>query len=312
MKRKSQSIAMRLFRCIPARLREQAKRLLVSDGHRGGVLDEWRAMRLAKGSKKASQLSRFCKGRILDVVGGSLEGSAVMEYGAGFLMAEPLIYSMYGAGRIDAVDYNPVLRRKVLRHYAMHSDWTEAMKVAASVMGSQKVLDWKSRLDRALMDPSEDWFEALGIHYIAPYDVTTMEKLEPSYDLIVSQSTLEHVPSAQAATILHSLGRLVKSGGKMYHYIHLEDHRDFNRDPFAFLGAMDDYEDGQADARGNRLRASEWMRILENVEGFGWDTYTHPIRSDIALPSPLLERYRTYDPEDLMTSHLTVKGFRLS
>lgn len=297
---------------FPPRIRERVKRLLVSEGHRGGVLDEWRARRLAMGSKKASRMSRFCKGRILEVMGGSLEGSVVMEYGAGFLMAEPLIYSMYGATRVDAVDYNPVLRRRALRNYAIHSDWDVAMEVASNAIGNDKVSRWKTRLDAAIRSGSDDWYETLGIRYIAPYDVTTQQQEEPVYDLIVSQSTLEHVPASQAGSIMKSLARLVRPGGWMYHYIHLEDHRDFVNDPFGFLGAGDDYVEGQADVRGNRLRASEWMLILDELKEFKWESYPHAIRSDVALPSPLADKYLTYALDDLRTSHLTVKGHRVS
>lgn len=297
---------------FPPLFRERFKRLLVSEGHRGGILDEWRATRLARGTKKASQMSRFCRGRILEVMGGSLDGSVVMEYGAGFLMAEPLIYSMYGATRVDAVDYNPVLRRRALRNYAVRSDWDVAMEVASTVIGKDKVMRWKTRLDDAIRSGSDDWYETLGIRYIAPYDVTAQKQLEPGYDLIVSQSTLEHVPASQAQSIMNCLAQLVKPGGWMYHYIHLEDHRDFVHDPFGFLGAGDDYVEGQADVRGNRLRASEWTRILEEMKEFRWESYPHAIRSDIALPSPLMDKYLTYALDDLRVSHLTVKGRRVS
>lgn len=306
----SSSAITRLYMSFSPKLREKIKRLLLSEGHRGGILDEWRAIQLARGSKKASQLSRFCLGRLLEVVGGSLDGFVIMEYGAGFLMAEPLIYTMYGAKRVDAVDYNMVLRRRVLRHYAAHTDWEVAMDVAASSIGKEKVSDWKARLDQALRSESDDWHELLGIRYIAPYDIASQGRLDSTYDLIVSQSTLEHVPARQAELIVKCLSQLVKLNGWMYHYVHLEDHRDMVREPFAFLGEKSDYTNDQADARGNRLRASEWMKIMESIEGFSWEKYPHAIRPDASLPSPLLEQYRSYSLDDLMTSHLTIKGFR--
>ena len=51
----------------------------------------------------------------------------------------------------------------------------------------------------------------------------------------------------------------------MVHNIHLEDHRDIDGAPFAFLAADTDWTEADYDSRGNRLRASDWVRIVAAI-----------------------------------------------
>lgn len=86
-----------------------------------------------------------------------------------------------------------------------------------------------------------------------------------SFDLILSLSVLEHVPPAVAPALLTNLLAMLRPGGTMVHNIHLEDHRDIDGAPFAFLAADTDWTEADYDSRGNRLRASDWVRIVAAI-----------------------------------------------
>jgi SAM-dependent methyltransferase len=217
---------------------------------------------------------------------------------------------MFGAARVDAIDYDHLMQTKQSREYVTRFDWSPFFAMAAEMRGKDNLDTWRSRLHEALKDPRPDWYRQLGIEYTAPFDALAHEP--PSrYDLIVSRSTLEHVPTDSALPILRRLANWVRPGGSMYHFIHLSDHRDIRGNPLAFLGADDDYTDGQFDLRGNRLRASDWRKLFAQVDGFRFEEASGFDDGGV-LPAVLASRFRGYDPSDLATTHYSVWGQRVS
>ena len=93
----------------------------------------------------------------------------------------------------------------------------------------------------------------------------------------------------------------------MYHYVHLADHRDIAHAPHAFLDADDDYRATDHDARGNRMRASDWRAIFNTLPKFCWHERTRPEAAD-RLPKQLAERFRAYDRDDLAITHYSIWG----
>lgn len=280
-------------------------------GHGGGILDDLRAKKLAFGRKNPDTLSRFCFGRLREIRKDGLDGARVMEYGAGFLMAEPLIYSLFKARSIDAVDYYSILRKRVLKDYVLKHNWENALGYSTQFYGKEWTENWYRNLMSSVRTNTSNWWENLGIRYLAPYDVLR-DKSQNKYDMILSSSTLEHVPPQEAQPITKALAEKLDEGGVMYHYIHLEDHRDMQNNPFAFLSAQSDYRENDFDIRGNRLRISDWKRIFHTLDGFEVREYPHEIRKDVHLPSKIDNAFSDYSEEDLKSSHYTVQVTKIS
>ena len=54
----------------------------------------------------------------------------------------------------------------------------------------------------------------------------------------------------------------------MFHDINLRDHLDEQHNPFEFLCAKSQYDPStDTDARGNRIRFSEWQTLLGSLPG---------------------------------------------
>jgi Methyltransferase domain len=301
-------LPFRLFKSLPPRLRERIKASLGAGGHARSFVNAWRARRLRTTWKEPKSIVSAVE-NIMDTIGRrSLDRCRVMEYGSGYLLAEPLVYAMFGATEIHAVDYVALLQDDAFRAYAAETDWRQFAGAVAQRRGPAAAAGWFDKLSDALSLPGKDWFHHLGIRQIAPFDILVTDPPARDYDLIVSRSTLEHVPESLAPAILARLAASVKPGGAMYHYIHLADHRDIDRDPLAFLAADDDYSAAQHDLRGNRMRASDWRSIFQALD-FDW---TERVAADPAdrLPATLADRFRGYDCDDLRVTHYTVHGHR--
>ena len=277
-------------------------------GHLQSVFNPLRARRLARTWRRPEALMRDMAA-ILDALGKqSLRGHRVLDFGSGLLLADAFAYSMLGAVEVDAVDYKPLLETGAFRQYATKGAWERFSSCLSDRVGQKAAEEWFRRLADALKDPSKHWYTKLGIRYIAPFDLLAELKSAENYDLIVSRSTLEHIPAHLAATISERLAQLVKPGGAMYHYIHLADHRDIVGNPYGFLAEDDDYSSIQHDVRGNRLRASDWRRVFSKLD-FEWSEAAHT--DDVRLlPKILAPRFRVCDREDLLINHYIVYGYR--
>jgi hypothetical protein len=196
---------------------------------------------------------------------------------------------------LDGVDPG-VLIRELAR-------WDDAEAIRRRFNGLKRRTDWSLP---ALND--------IGLSYVAPYDAVAGALPGESFDLISSLSVLEHVPPAAAPAILGNLLGMLRPTGTMVHNIHLEDHWDIEGNPFAFLAAGTDWSDADHDSRGNRLRASDWVRIVESIPGAVVARVVPTIKPGTRLPDVLDPAFGAYDPIDLRTSRIiiVVKRERLS
>jgi Methyltransferase domain len=286
------------FRLLPARFREQLKAKVGAAGHTASVVDAWRARRLARTWKRPDAVVVDML-EILDGIGRkSLNGCRVMDFGSGILPADAFGYSMFGASEVHAVDYTPLYQDRAFRNYVAQGDWRQFLPPLTERCGQSAAEDWLRRVSLAIDDKGSQWFHHVGLRYVAPFDLLKDAPPAPSYDLIASRSTMEHVSEDLAAAMVARMAQLVAPGGAMHHHIHLDDHRDISGNPYAFLSADDDYSPAQHDTRGNRLRASDWRRIFAQVHCFTCKE-TLLFKSSAFLPNVLAPRFRDYDPDDL-------------
>jgi hypothetical protein len=150
----------------------------------------------------------------------------------------------------------------------------------------------------------------LGVTYVAPVDLAKGPLGRP-FDLVYSNSVLEHVPPRDVPAVLTHLGADLRPGGAMIHAIHLEDHRDHARRPFDFLALpTENYPDEACYSRGNRLRASAWKKAFDSVPGFATTTLYEWRRAADLLPGRVDPSLPHQGTEDLRVSHLAVLNRR--
>jgi cyclopropane fatty-acyl-phospholipid synthase-like methyltransferase len=177
--------------------------------------------------------------------------------------------------------------------------WDDAGAIRARLSALKARADW-----------SLAGLRTIGIEYVAPCDLSAAPLPNESLDLISSLSVLEHVPPTIAPGLLTNLFAMLAPTGVMVHNIHLEDHRDIEGAPFAFLAADTDWSDADHDSRGNRLRASDWVRMVDAIPGAAVSRVEPLFKADAALPPEIDPAFRGYDEADLRTSRIILVGHR--
>lgn len=298
------SAAIAGFRALPPGWRERLKGVLGALGHAPGWAQRLRARQLAETTKRLDRWAPELAAMLRTAGVTSLRGASCLEFGSGHLLTEPLLHHLLGARRSLAVDYFPIIEEGLLSAVCDGVD-EEALVSALAPFEAPEAVRERYRALLARQDWSLAGLAELGIAYRAPYDAAAGPLAGEAFDLIASCSVLEHVPATQAAAILANLAAILAPGGTMVHAVHLEDHRDFKDAPFAFLAAGTDWTEADADKRGNRLRASDWLRIARAVPGVDLVADEPEVRR-VALPAQLDPRFAGYDRDDLRTKRLVI------
>ena len=93
----------------------------------------------------------------------------------------------------------------------------------------------------------------------------------------------------------------------MTHDIHLEDVKNFERAPFAFYEIpRQEYLPEYDGLRGNRIRASQWEELFNQVSGGNARAYYHWKRKASELPLIVDGAIKNNGKDDLRTSHVGI------
>ncbi|MEZ6184785.1 MAG: hypothetical protein R3F62_07225 [Planctomycetota bacterium] len=283
----------RLGRRLP---RSLVDRTLGSDG-----VARLRARLLAAGDKRldlcAAQLAHLLHLARLDV-----RGRVCVELGSGWVLSHALLLWLLGAERVIATDLEAQAHPETLK-VAIRKAVTSVVRDVLSPFEDHGLL--RARLERLAQLERIDLAQlrAMGIEYRAPLDLAR-EPLGEPVDLVLSWSVLEHVPVQDAEALLQNLAKDLQPGGAMLHAIHLEDHRDSARAPFAFLAPDPDFGPRQQSERGNRIRRSGWEARCARLPGLETEVLYAWQRDPALLPAVLDPSVECRDPEDARTSHL--------
>ena len=216
-----------LYEYVPLRVRQVAKALVGRSGHRQHFLDPIRARHLARTKKRMDIVSAKMAHRLSLANITSLEGKRCMEFGCGMVPTELVYFWTLGASGLVAVDYNRIARFNNL--------------------------------------PRPAGFRVACIEYKAPFDMS--KEYLAGLDLIHSESVLEHVAPWEVAPLLENLAKSLAPNGVMIHSIDLRDHLDPGNSPFRFLDDPSYDPSMDFDARGNRMRRSDWLTAFADVPG---------------------------------------------
>ncbi|WP_248313494.1 class I SAM-dependent methyltransferase [Bosea sp. F3-2] len=282
---------------LPAPLRKALRRAIGGQGHAQHWTHALWAWHRARGDKRVDRIAPGLAALIRDTC-GSVEGLSCLEFGSGHLLSEALVFWLAGATRVVAVDYYPLLRLHFARRAFTLAGRDALLAALAPVASAATVTERIARLDQ-LGDWTLEGLSELGIDYLAPADFCRETEFAGTFDLIHSASVLEHLPLADSRAIVANTQAALRPGGLALHAIHLEDHLDFRHNPLAFLAADTDWREGDADARGNRLRASDWLRIFRSLPAAQVEILWEVVREDAPLPRILDPVFAGYAERDL-------------
>jgi SAM-dependent methyltransferase len=245
-----------LYDAMPPRARAAIKRLISASGHQRHFLDRLRARHLARTRKRYSIVAPKMARRLALANITSLDGASCMEFGCGMVPTELVYFWQLGAAQLIAVDYNRI------GHF--HCIAT-ATKEADGVQFDPRLVDYR-----------------------APFNMR--DQSIPGLNFIHSESVLEHIAPGDVPFVLRNLAESLAPGGVMIHSIDLRDHLDPDHRPFAFredptYDAATDF-----DARGNRLRRSDWVKAFSNLHTI--ETVFH---KEVATPGRPIPDYQDDD-----------------
>lgn len=237
-----------------------------------------RLRRLARGPRRLDA----CAAQVALLLGSAgisgIAGRSVLELGVGRIPGHALCMHLLGAARVEAWDIAPLasarglagaiaaadpsLVRDVLSPFAPHHDIRRRLETARTIAASTPAALARYGIHLRIHAPG-----------IAP---------EPgSQDLIYSLSVAEHLPAADLPGWLAGQYAALRPGGTLLHAIHLEDHHDPLRSPWAHrhLG-------GAHDGRGNGLPADAILAIAAALPGatvrtlWRWERHDVPADTD--------------------------------
>jgi len=297
----------RFFRTLPPSVRELLKKTLAATGHRRSILDNLRSSSHASGKKRFDRVALTVIQELNNAGISDLFEKRCMEFGAGYVPTEVLVYFALGCSSVVAVDYNRI---------ANLSDLSKAFRLLP--------LDWERSLDsyhaskyfntqlvtKRIGIKKDIPFDDLS--YLAPFDMSSDYFSENPFDFIHSVSVLEHLPLSSVQAIVTNLCKSLVPGGRMVNTIDLTDHWDVDKNPFGFLHIDTSYQsERDSDARGNRLRLTDWLEVFSKIRNC--NTICVAKRSlPLGYPKEeLLEIYRSQSLEEISLSEITLLTTRV-
>ena len=296
--------ALRLVGKLPRPVRKALRVAIGGGAHRANWTQALWAWHYARGEKRLDRAAERLAPLLAREV-GSLQGKAVLEFGSGHLLSEALVPWLAGAAEVTACDYNSILDWRFARAAVANADRDALVEALGPLAAPARVRERLGQLESVRVWGPEA-LARIGVRYRAPLDWSGPAPLGAGFDLIHSTSVLEHLPPTAIASILANLHDALRPGGLMLHRIHLEDHLDLAGHPFAFLGTGTDWREAAADARGNRLRASDWLAAFARLPGAEVRVVEKRERAAAFLPRPLHPAFAAHDEADLRTAWITV------
>jgi SAM-dependent methyltransferase len=187
---------------------------------------------------------------------GSVSGAKVLELGTGWRPIVPILFSLAGAD-ICTVDLHPLMHLPSFRA-ALAVVRQNREQIAQRLGIERSAIDYVTRECHDMSDRLRE----LRIEYRSPCDFRESGLESTSFDMFISRSVLEHVPTPVIEGILREAHRILRPGGRMMHRVDHSDHW-AHSDP--------------AITKANFLKYPNWLFRL---------TYLNPVHYHNRLRSP--------------------------
>lgn len=231
----------------------------------------------------------------------SLKGKRCLEIGCGATISYSIVFWLLGAKKVLATDIERLADikfvRNSLKQTAIVGDVLWPHVDRESLM---KRLNWLK--NTKISFPT---FSSVGIDYRAPVDFSDRRAASKlgMFDFILSNVVLEHVYPNDLEDLLTNLSSLLAPNGIMVHWVHLEDHEDYENNPFAFF-TDSEWTRSDCYARGNRIRPSQYLEILNQISSLTTIVPIHWFRNDDSLPPVIDSSVKYRDEKDLRSTHI--------
>jgi len=245
------------------------------------------------------------------------EGLVVLELGTGWLPNIAVGMSLGGAKKVYTVDIHRHMRARALEatllHFQKNIDSEQVQKTLGTV-GDGKRESLERAISAVQRGEVEEALASLDIEYLVQ-DVRYLPLQDNYVDLVVSRTTLEHIPEDDLEEILVEFRRVISAKGIMNHLVDLQDHYamfDPAITPYNFL----QYNDRRWSLYNtdfqwqNRLRINDYVRLHESA-GFEVIAHDDERKHGSLLSRVKLDaRFQRYTQEDLevTTSWIVSRG----
>ena len=235
--------------------------------------------------------------------GKPIAGAEILEVGTGHRLLVPIGFWLLGAKRIVTVDVHRYLKGELVLQ--------DLEKIALDPSRARSALSFpggevsKERLESLCQMPQKILGGGALIEYRAPADAGDLHDAAGTYDLHVSRSVLEHVPSYEITRIVTESKRVLRRSGLFIHLIDFSDHFahvDNSISSIHFLRFSDNEWQclaGNQFAFHNRLRSDDFEHLLQKsgltlVESSL--TIDENALSELEKTFPLSTRFKGRDP----------------
>jgi hypothetical protein len=216
--------------------------------------------------------------------------------------------SLLGAKAVTTIDLNRLLVVGALKKAILSTNQDELIRLLSRFVEAEDSLAQRVQtLFRWASDKDEQLPEIFA--YRAPFDLLS-DELDTEFDFMYSVSTLEHIPRSLVSRFLKQMASRLAHGGIELHAIDLADHFDRDEDPLGFLALKENEysDDSQADSRGNRIRASEWITFFRH-SGLTAEIVQSSSADPTLLPKNVVGRYKEMDRQDLLQTSILLRAF---
>ncbi len=306
------ALAWKIYFSLPPAFRQNLRTFLKRGaGHGSSKFNKVIAKRDALGKCRMDRTANmFCEGLLASGISG-IESKRCLEIGTGYVGSTAVVMWLLGAETVTSIDLNPLFVLDALKESILFVKKDDLANVLRKHVGSEQSL--ARRVDDLYL-----WANHKGdtlpyfFSYLSPFDILT-DKLNSEFDFIYSVSTLEHIPRRLVAQVLEKMASQLAKNGVELHSIDLADHFDIKGNPLGFLGLGNEQysDDSEADSRGNRIRASEWLNLFRRT-GLGADIVQSSSAPPNLLPKQLLSPYKEMNRDDLLRTSILLRACNAS
>jgi SAM-dependent methyltransferase len=234
------------------------------------------------------------------------EQAIFYEFGAGWDIAQPLIFYSLGINHQILVDIRKLVKIELINNSIQRLQDSNISNKVERV--PKHIIDDKNNLVSLLK-------ELYGIDYRAPADARDTKIKEKTIDCITSTNTLEHIPPEDIKAILKESHRILRDDGIMSFQIDYQDHYSYfdkNISVYNFLEFSEinwNLFFNPSLHYQNRLRHNDYLDIIDDV-GF-------EILSDKYIEGQLadIEKIKSLDLDQKFSkyslSELAVRGTQI-
>jgi hypothetical protein len=246
----------------------------------------------------------------LEHTGRSSLPPTILELGTGEFTTVPMALFLCGAEKILTIDIEQLFSRAyfldMLESLAGCSP--ETLQSLLPLFNAARLEHLQSLSRQAEKMTLSQILTSVGIEARVT-DARQTGLPERSVDLIISNTTLEHIPPEILPGILTEFNRILRLDGIMSHLVDMSDHyehTDHSITPYHYL---------QYDLRTwkrynspfiyqNRLRLPDYVQLIEKAGFEALETWTYAANPDLLAQVNLAPAFQHYTPEALAVTHL--------